>query len=78
MTLKPCPICKRPSTKDAAPFCSKRCADVDLHRWLAGAYATPAEDDESLTDGGLEPGSDSLDSPETVPYRRRPGGDGPG
>jgi len=28
------------------PFCSKRCADLDLHRWLGGRYAIPAEPDE--------------------------------
>jgi len=48
MTAKSCPICKRPALKDYAPFCSKRCADVDLQRWFSGAYAIPAppEDDE--------------------------------
>jgi endogenous inhibitor of DNA gyrase (YacG/DUF329 family) len=28
------------------PFCSKRCADVDLNRWLSGVYAVPATEDE--------------------------------
>ena len=48
-----CPICARPSTRGTWPFCSKRCADIDLNRWLSGAYAIPvaeavsAEDDES-------------------------------
>jgi uncharacterized protein len=37
----PCPICHRPSTADMRPFCSKRCADVDLHRWLSEAYRVP-------------------------------------
>jgi len=56
-TLKPCPICGKPSTSQAHPFCSKRCADVDLHRWLGGTYAIPAveaddseEDDEGRDD----------------------------
>ena len=45
-----CAICGRPITAEYRPFCSKRCADVDLQRWLSGAYAIPAvEDDE--TDG---------------------------
>jgi uncharacterized protein len=39
---KPCPICGKPSVEKFAPFCSKRCADVDLHRWLSGGYAIPA------------------------------------
>ncbi|WP_040566190.1 DNA gyrase inhibitor YacG [Magnetospirillum molischianum] len=33
-----CPICGTPATPDLRPFCSKRCADVDLHRWLGGVY----------------------------------------
>ena len=41
---KPCPICGKPSTLAAAPFCSKRCADVDLHRWLGGVYAVPTDE----------------------------------
>ncbi|MFQ5562492.1 MAG: DNA gyrase inhibitor YacG [Parvularculaceae bacterium] len=45
-----CPICGKGSVEAYAPFCSKRCADVDLHRWLSGRYAIPAQDDES--DGG--------------------------
>jgi endogenous inhibitor of DNA gyrase (YacG/DUF329 family) len=39
---KPCPICGKPSTEEAAPFCSRRCADIDLGRWLKGVYAIPA------------------------------------
>jgi endogenous inhibitor of DNA gyrase (YacG/DUF329 family) len=42
-----CPICKRPPQAPHAPFCSRRCADVDLQRWLAGAYAVPAVEDEA-------------------------------
>ena len=50
MSQKLCPICRRPAVDAYAPFCSKRCADVDLGRWLAGAYAIPAgeEDAEEL------------------------------
>ncbi|MFG1297866.1 DNA gyrase inhibitor YacG [Xanthobacter variabilis] len=45
---KPCPICGKPQVEKYRPFCSKRCADVDLNRWLSGAYAIPvtAEEDE--------------------------------
>jgi hypothetical protein len=39
-----CPVCGRPQTPDYRPFCSRRCADVDLARWLNGSYAIPAED----------------------------------
>lgn len=41
-----CPICGKPTSPDYRPFCSKRCADVDLQRWLRGAYAVPAVEDE--------------------------------
>ncbi|WP_375202939.1 DNA gyrase inhibitor YacG [Hyphococcus sp.] len=43
----PCPICNAPAVQAYVPFCSKRCADVDLHRWLSGGYAIPAEEDDS-------------------------------
>ena len=50
MKLAPCPICGKPADHATRPFCSKRCADVDLSRWLSGVYAVPAadplEDDE--------------------------------
>jgi len=36
-----CPICRRPAVKDSAPFCSVRCKDEDLRRWLVGAYRIP-------------------------------------
>jgi uncharacterized protein len=36
-----CPICGRPTHTKYRPFCSRRCADVDLARWLGGAYAIP-------------------------------------
>ena len=37
----PCPICGKPSVQQFRPFCRKRCADVDLNRWLSGVYAVP-------------------------------------
>ena len=43
-TRRPCPVCKQPSTQKYHPFCSARCTDVDLHRWLGGQYAIPAVD----------------------------------
>jgi hypothetical protein len=36
-----CPICGKPRSERYDPFCSKRCADVDLHRWLKGSYVIP-------------------------------------
>ncbi|MBA4801483.1 MULTISPECIES: DNA gyrase inhibitor YacG [Euryhalocaulis] len=38
-----CPICGDPADKSYKPFCSRRCADVDLGRWLKGKYAIPGE-----------------------------------
>lgn len=43
----PCPECKRPSHREHYPFCSDRCRNVDLNRWLTGSYAIPVADDES-------------------------------
>lgn len=41
-----CPICHKDSDPRYRPFCSRRCADVDLGRWLTGAYVIPAKDAE--------------------------------
>jgi uncharacterized protein len=46
-----CPICHRDTDPKYRPFCSRRCADVDLGRWLTGAYAIPAEGDDSPEEG---------------------------
>ncbi len=43
-----CPICGRPTVQRFRPFCSKRCADVDLGRWLRGSYAVPSRDPEDI------------------------------
>ncbi|TNF58933.1 MAG: DNA gyrase inhibitor YacG [Rhodobacteraceae bacterium] len=43
-----CPICKRETVRDFRPFCSRRCADVDLGRWVSGAYAVPSRDPEDV------------------------------
>ena len=41
MTDRKCPICAKPAEPGFKPFCSKRCADVDLSRWFKGSYAIP-------------------------------------
>lgn len=46
-----CPICGAPTEHAWRPFCSRRCADVDLGRWLKGAYAIPAGPPEAEEDG---------------------------
>jgi endogenous inhibitor of DNA gyrase (YacG/DUF329 family) len=55
-----CPICGKLSAQKFRPFCSRRCADVDLHRWLSGAYSAPAveQDDE---DGDADTSRDHRD-----------------
>jgi uncharacterized protein len=37
-----CALCGKPQRESFRPFCSKRCSDVDLNRWLSGVYAVPA------------------------------------
>jgi len=49
---RPCPICGKPSSQANHPFCSGRCQDIDLNRWLSGSYVIPAEPvDEDEEDG---------------------------
>ena len=43
MTKSVCPICGKAKTPEYRPFCSRRCADVDLQRWLVGRYAIPGD-----------------------------------
>jgi endogenous inhibitor of DNA gyrase (YacG/DUF329 family) len=46
---RPCPECKRVSSREYYPFCSRRCKEIDLNRWLSGSYSIagkPAEDDQ--------------------------------
>jgi endogenous inhibitor of DNA gyrase (YacG/DUF329 family) len=43
---KPCPICGKPATAASRPFCSERCRDVDLNRWLSNSYTIPAAKDD--------------------------------
>ena len=40
-----CPICGKPTAHAVRPFCSSRCADIDLGRWVAGAYVITSECD---------------------------------
>ncbi|MCV2870245.1 DNA gyrase inhibitor YacG [Defluviimonas sp. WL0002] len=54
-----CPICRKDTDPKYSPFCSKRCADIDLGRWLTGGYVIPgsADDEDSPAPGtsGDEP-----------------------
>ena len=55
--LAPCPMCGKMSVQQFRPFCSKRCADVDLNRWLKGVYAVP------VTETDDEDGDKAEDTP---------------
>jgi len=56
-----CPNCGKPEVEASKPFCSDRCRDVDLNRWLTGAYAIPAVE---------EPDPDEDDMGEVLPMDR--------
>ncbi len=53
-----CPLCGKPRDAAFKPFCSKRCADIDLNRWLSGVYAVPVKADED-EDGEHVKGGDT-------------------
>jgi endogenous inhibitor of DNA gyrase (YacG/DUF329 family) len=65
-TAGACPICGNPRDEQYRPFCSKRCADVDLGRWFKGDYAIPvmADDDEDGEAAGQLP-PERPDDPES-------------
>lgn len=46
MTGSKCAICSKPQDPKLRPFCSKRCADIDLNRWFSGGYAIPAVEED--------------------------------
>jgi uncharacterized protein len=55
----PCPICGKPAVHATRPFCGRRCADIDLHRWFSGSYAVPVrEDDDEDGTPSVAPGDE--------------------
>lgn len=54
---RPCPICGKPSSQQFHPFCSGRCSDIDLNRWLSGSYVIPAEPVEVDEQDGVTRGN---------------------
>lgn len=54
----PCPECGKPSARDTYPFCSVRCKNIDLNRWLSGSYVIPGRDDEDEAEQPATKGSD--------------------
>jgi uncharacterized protein len=53
--LKPCPVCGKLSIEQFRPFCSRRCSDVDLNRWLSGVYAVPVVENDDRPDDETPP-----------------------
>ena len=57
--LLSCPICGKEAAEAYRPFCSKRCADIDLARWFSGSYAVAGreedEGDNAVSGNGREP-----------------------
>ena len=58
-----CPICGKETDPKYRPFCSRRCADIDLGHWLKGDYAIPAESDETE-----DPADDGAPPPSSKPH----------
>jgi endogenous inhibitor of DNA gyrase (YacG/DUF329 family) len=50
-----CPICGKSAAEALRPFCSRRCADVDLGRWLTGQYRIPVASDDAEDDAAADP-----------------------
>jgi endogenous inhibitor of DNA gyrase (YacG/DUF329 family) len=58
-----CPICQRKTDTRYRPFCSRRCADVDLGKWFAGDYAVPSSDPTDI-----EEALDALEQEQQKPH----------
>jgi endogenous inhibitor of DNA gyrase (YacG/DUF329 family) len=50
----PCPLCGKPREEKFRPFCSKRCADIDMGRWLKEGYAIPTEEPPDEFESGSQ------------------------
>ena len=59
----PCPVCGKPAEANS-PFCSRRCADIDLGRWLKGGYVIPGRP-EDVADKGPAPSPGKDEPPES-------------
>ncbi len=56
-----CPICGKEATLDYKPFCSKKCADIDLGRWLKGSYVMHTNEEPTAEDWANASDSDNVD-----------------
>lgn len=45
-----CPNCSNETDQNYRPFCSRRCADIDLARWMSGSYSVPSEAEDDAND----------------------------
>ena len=45
-----CPICRKPTARGYRPFCSRRCADIDLGNWFTESYHVPSHDPEDAAE----------------------------
>lgn len=68
-----CPICGKPAVHAVRPFCSARCADIDLGRWASGAYVINGGDDAD-EDGAQGPAATGV-GPDADPGGDSGGGD---
>lgn len=66
-----CPICRSPGDAKYRPFCSKRCADVDLARWLGGTYVVPGGGADADEDGDDDARAPMPERNREAPERNR-------
>lgn len=59
--VRQCPICKSEAATAYMPFCSKRCADVDLGKWFTDAYAIAGNEDDEDAASAEKPSVDGED-----------------
>lgn len=64
-----CPICGQESQQRYRPFCSGRCADIDLGKWLTGSYAVPSQSPEDI-ENALEEGERLRTEEKIQPHTR--------
>ena len=51
--MRPCPICSKLSTPDDYPFCSDRCAKIDLNRWFSEGYTIPVVETDDIDESNF-------------------------
>ncbi|MEB8388659.1 DNA gyrase inhibitor YacG [Rhodobacteraceae bacterium KMM 6894] len=64
-----CPICHKPSAAAFRPFCSGRCADIDLAKWFDGSYAVPSTDPDDA-EAAEQAAEEALNGSSEDPLRK--------